>query len=203
MLSATPSNIGRIQSVEIAAGFSLVELMIVLSVLSILFAVGMPAFGLFLQDIEIRGSADALRAALQTARTEAVTRNALVRISFDDASGKPAWALGCVHASPHCPAILTTYRSQPEIKIRWGAAHAEDSTALTEALAAGNRLPSGVTFNAMGASPGVSSGADVLRIDVFHLANQKAKRLVLMIAPAGTVRLCDPSSDNDAALRCS
>ena len=59
------------ESNEALSGFSLIELMIVLSVLSILFAVGMPAFGRLLHDIDIRGSAEGLRAGLQKARAEA------------------------------------------------------------------------------------------------------------------------------------
>jgi type IV fimbrial biogenesis protein FimT len=177
--------------------------MIVLSVLSILFAVGMPAFGRLLHDIEIRGSAEGLRAALQTARTEAVTRNALVRISLDDATGKPAWTLGCIHVTTHCPAAISTYRASTDTKIRWGAAQSNDLPALTLALNAGDHLPSGVTFNALGAAPGVASGTDAIRIDVTHEANQQARRLVVMIAAAGTVRLCDPSADSNSVLRCS
>jgi prepilin-type N-terminal cleavage/methylation domain-containing protein len=188
---------------EITSGFSLVELMIVLSVLSILFAVGLPAFGRLLHDIEIRGNAEGLRAALQTARTEAVTRNALVRISFNDVSGQPAWTLGCVHASARCPGTISAYRASAEVKVRWGAAHADDEIAPTAALTAGNRLPSGVTFNALGAAPGVSSGVDASRIDVLHSANDQARRLILTIAGAGTVRLCDPSAGSDSTFRCS
>lgn len=203
MLTTTSKNTPPLETTAIATGFSLVELMIVLAVLGILFAVGMPAFGRLLHDIEIRGSAESLRAALQTARTEAVTRNALVRISFDEVSGQPAWTLGCVHVSTRCPETISAYRSQPEVKIRWGVAHADDAIALTVALDAGNRLPSGVTFNALGAAPGVSSGVDASRIDVLHLANDQARRLVLTIAAAGAVRLCDPSADSDSTFRCS
>lgn len=202
MFSALKKPVFRLESADIAAGFSLVELMIVLSVLGILFSLGLPAFGRFLHDIEIRGSAEALRAALQKARTEAITRNALVRISFDDVSGRPAWSIGCVHASVHCPEAISTYRSQPEVSTRWGAAHSEDSFALTDTVTAGNRLPSGVTLNALGTAPGVSAGVDVSRIDVLHSANDQARRLVLLIAAAGTVRLCDPSADPDSTFRC-
>jgi prepilin-type N-terminal cleavage/methylation domain-containing protein len=203
VLTAVSKNIDRLESTEVVAGFSLVELMIVLSVLSILFAVGMPAFGRLLHDIEIRGSAEGLRAALQMARTEAVTRNARVRISFNDVSGRPAWTIGCVHASAHCPGAISTFRSQPEIKTRLGVARSDDAIDLAVALIAGRRLPSGVTFNALGAAPGVSAGVDASRIDVLHVANDQARRLVLTIAAAGTVRLCDPSAGNDATFRCN
>ena len=191
------------ESVEAPAGFSLIELMIVLSVLSILFAVGMPAFGRLLHDIEIRGSAEGLRAGLQKARTEAVTRNALVRISFGNVSGRPAWMLGCVRSSLRCPATISSYSANADTQIRWGTARSNDQIALNTALAAGNRLPSGVTFNALGAAPGVESNADASRIDVTHAINDKARRLVLMITAAGAIRLCDPSADSGSVLRCS
>ena len=177
--------------------------MIVLSVLSILLAVGMPAFGRLLHDIEIRGSAEGLRAGLQKARTEAVTRNALVRISFSNESGRPAWTLGCVRSSLRCPATISSYSANADTQIRWGAARWDDQTALGTALPPGNRLPSGVTFNALGAAPGVESNADVSRIDVTHAINEQAKRLVLMITAAGAIRLCDPSADSGSVLRCS
>jgi type IV fimbrial biogenesis protein FimT len=191
------------ESNEAISGFSLIELMIVLSVLSILFAVGMPAFGRLLHDIDIRGSAEGLRAGLQKARAEAVTRNALVRISFSNVSGRPAWTVGCVSSSLRCPATISSYSANADTQIRWGTARSNDQAALNTALAPGNRLPSGVTFNALGAAPGVESNADASRIDVTHAVNEKARRLVLMITAAGAVRLCDPSADSDSVLRCS
>ena len=203
MLTVSNGSISGHESAEASAGFSLIELMIVLSVLSIVFAVGMPAFGRLLHDIEIRGSAEGLRAGLQKARTEAVTRNALVRISFTNVSGRPAWTLGCVRSSLRCPATISSYGANRDTQIRWGAARSDDQIALSMALTPGNRLPSGVTFNALGTAPGVETNADPSRIDVTHAINEKARRLVLMITAAGAIRLCDPSADSGSVLRCS
>jgi type IV fimbrial biogenesis protein FimT len=203
VLTDSKGSISGRESAEAPAGFSLIELMIVLSVLSILFAVGMPAFGRLLHDIDIRGSAEGLRAGLQKARTEAVTRNALVRISFSNVSGRPGWTLGCVSSSLRCPATISSYSANADTQIRWGAARSDDQIAVSTALAAGNRLPSGVTFNALGAAPGVESNADASRIDVTHAINEQARRLVLMITAAGAVKMCDPSAASDSVLRCS
>ena len=203
MLSNPNSGISCDKSAEIPAGFSLIELMIVLSVFSILLAVGAPALGPLLHDIEIRGSAEGLRAVLQKARTEAVTRNALVRIYFTNVSGRPAWTLGCVRSGSRCPATISSYSANADTQIRWGAARSSDQIALSTALVPGNRLPSGVTFNALGTAPGVGINTDVSRIDVTHVINKQAKRLVLMITAAGAIRLCDPSARSDSVLRCS
>ena len=203
MLTVSTGSISGHESAEASAGFSLIELMIVLSVLSILFAVGMPAFGRLLHDIEIRGSAEGLRAGLQKARTEAVTRNALVRISFTNVSGRPAWTVGCVRSSLRCPATISSFGANRDTQIRWGAARSDDQIALSMALTPGHRLPSGVTFNALGTAPGVETNTDASRIDVTHAINEKARRLVLMITAAGAIRLCDPSADSGSVLRCS
>jgi type IV fimbrial biogenesis protein FimT len=203
MLISPNGSISDHESVEAPAGFSLIELMIVLSVLGILFAVGMSAFGRLLHNIEIRSSAEGLRAGIQKARTEAVTRNALVRISFSNVSGRPAWTLGCVRSTLRCPATISSYSANADTQIRWGSARSNDQIALSQALAPGNRLPSGVTFNALGGAPGVESSADAMRIDVAHLVNERARRLVLMITAAGAVRLCDPSAESGSVLRCS
>ncbi len=203
MLTDPNGSISGHESAEVPAGFSLIELMIVLSVLSILFAVGMPAFGRLLHDIDIRGSAEGLRAGLQKARTEAITRNAMVRISFSNLSGRPAWTLGCVRSSLRCPETISSYSANADTQIRWGTGRSNDQVALSTALAPGRRLPSGVTFNALGAAPGLESNADASRIDVTHATNKQARRLVLMITSAGAIRLCDPSADNGSVLRCS
>jgi type IV fimbrial biogenesis protein FimT len=203
MLTDSNGSISGHESAGSSAGFSLIELMIVLSVLSILFAVGMPALGRLLHDIEIRGSAEGLRAGLQRARAEAVTRNALVRISFSNLSGRPAWTLGCVQASVRCPATISSFSANADTQIRWGAARWNDQAALSVALTPGKSLPSGVTFNPLGVAPGVASNADASRIDVTHALNEKARRLVLMITAAGAIRLCDPSAASDSILRCS
>lgn len=203
VLTGAISSVAYHQSAQAPAGLSLIELMIVLSVLSILFAVGMPAFGRLLHDIDIRGSAEGLRAGLQTARAEAVTRNALLRISINNSTGKPTWTLGCVQVSARCPEVIRTYNAAADTQIRWGVEKANDLSSLGVALQAGQGLPSGVMFNALGAAPGVASGNDAMRIDVIHLINDKARRLVLMITAAGAVRLCDPSAASDAVLRCS
>lgn len=176
--------------------------MVVLSVLAILLAMGMPAFGRFLHDVQIRGSAEGLRAALQTARAEAVTRNAAVRISIGDANGMPAWSIGCVRVSVFCPNPISTYRADAESRVRWGAMDINDTQALSESLGAGSGLPARLTFNALGAAPGVVTGDDVSRIDIMHLANAKANRLVITIAAAGAVSLCDPSAASDSPNRC-
>ncbi|HEY9379822.1 MAG TPA: GspH/FimT family pseudopilin, partial [Burkholderiales bacterium] len=56
-------------------GFSLIELMIGLTLVAMLLTFGMPSFTVWLQNTRIRSAAEALQSGLQLARAEAVRRN--------------------------------------------------------------------------------------------------------------------------------
>jgi type IV fimbrial biogenesis protein FimT len=65
-----------------AAGFTVVELMIVVAILAVLIAVAAPSFTEFLSKRRVDGALSELVTDLQFARSESVSRNAPVRISF-------------------------------------------------------------------------------------------------------------------------
>src|SRR4026208_2333025 len=65
-------------------GFTLIEVMITLAVLSLLLMVGLPGMATWLQNTQIRASAEATQAGLQVARAEALRRNAPVRFQLVD-----------------------------------------------------------------------------------------------------------------------
>jgi len=71
-----------------AHGFSLVELVIGLAILSLLLVLGLPAFTTYIQNAKLRSAAEAFLAGVQSARGEAVRRNAQVQIILtnDDAN---------------------------------------------------------------------------------------------------------------------
>ncbi len=68
-------------------GFSLVELVIGLAILSLLLVIGLPSFTTYIQNTKLRTAAEAFLAGVQSARGEAVRRNAQVQIILtnDDA----------------------------------------------------------------------------------------------------------------------
>ena len=67
-----------------SSGFSLIELMITLAVLGMMFMIALPSMGTWLQNTQIRTSADAMQAGLQLARAEALKRNTTVRFQLVD-----------------------------------------------------------------------------------------------------------------------
>lgn len=60
------------------AGFTLIELMVTVAVLAILLAIAFPSFTALVNSNRLTGNANALVAALQHARSEAVSRNASI-----------------------------------------------------------------------------------------------------------------------------
>ena len=77
-------------------GVTLIELLIGITVLGILLAIGLPAMGHWLQNTQIRTQAETTFSGLQLARAEALKRNAAVRFQFVESltSGCVITALG-------------------------------------------------------------------------------------------------------------
>ena len=59
-------------------GFSIIELMIAVAIMSILMAIALPAFSDYMRNVKVRTEVEALVSGVQLARAEAVRRNAPV-----------------------------------------------------------------------------------------------------------------------------
>jgi len=71
---ATPKRPGQ--------GFTLIEMLITITILLLLIAMGAPAYGVWLQNTQLRGAAEGVQNGLQIARQTAVQMNNKVQISF-------------------------------------------------------------------------------------------------------------------------
>nr|MDA3934049.1 GspH/FimT family pseudopilin [Gammaproteobacteria bacterium] len=67
-------------SVRMSSGFTIVEIMIAISILAILTALAMPSLVQFMARNELVGTSNALISGINLARTEAVTRSTAVAI---------------------------------------------------------------------------------------------------------------------------
>jgi len=65
-------------------GFTLIELMIGLTILGLLLMLGLPAFNTMLANQKLRASAESVMNGLQAARSEAVKRNVLAQFVLTD-----------------------------------------------------------------------------------------------------------------------
>lgn len=155
-----------------ARGFTLVELLIGLTILSMILAIGVPSFGVWIQNTRIRNAADAIANGLQLARAEAVRRNTAVTFVGDVSSG---WTV----------AVGAT-----EIQRR-PAADGSDNVQVTYGGGATQ-----ATFNCVGAlANNIDGSASLTQVDLsssLASVSDGARPLRVVVSLAGSVRMCDP-----------
>lgn len=156
-----------------ARGFTLVELMIGLTIVAMILAIGVPSFGVWIQNTRIRNAADAITNGLQLARAEAVRRNTAV--SFVGSSDS-SWTVS---------AGATTIQSR---------AAADGSDNISIAFTGGATQ---ATFNGVGALTNNTDGSiSLTQVDVtstLSSVSEGARPLRVVVSLAGSVRMCDPN----------
>jgi type IV fimbrial biogenesis protein FimT len=85
-----------------SSGFSLLELMIVVVIGGILAVLALPSFRTYLANSNISQTANGTMAAFNTARAEAIKRNAYVRVD-PTSCGTASWAFGSFVWAPNSP----------------------------------------------------------------------------------------------------
>jgi len=176
-------------------GFTLIEMMITLAVFALLFMVGLPSMTTWLQNQQIRASAEGLQAGLQFARTEALRRNAQVRFQLVDtltaacalANNGSNWIVSINNPAGLCDVPESDAAAPLTIQKRSGA----EGTPNAVLAATGG---STVVFNGLGRT----SGAAITRIDVSNASGNcqpagPIRCLRLNISSGGQVRMCDPA----------
>lgn len=82
---------GRLSTPSRRRGFSLVELMVTIAVITILISVGVPMYGQFTQGSAVSTATSELVASLNLARSEAVSRRAAVRMEQINGDWSNGW----------------------------------------------------------------------------------------------------------------
>lgn len=88
-------------------GFSLVEILIGVAIIGVVMAIALPSFNEWIKNVRIRSAAEAVLAGVQTARSEAIRRNAPVAFTLlPTADATLLWRVGCVNVTATCPASI-------------------------------------------------------------------------------------------------
>lgn len=159
-----------------ASGFTLIELMIGIAIVGILIMVGLPTFGIWIQNLQVRTGAEGVLNGLQVARTEAVRRN--VNVQFTLA------------ALPQTGWTVTIPGTGEIIQNRSGQ---EGSANAIVTVTPGGA--STVTFNGLGRVVGnADATASITQLDVDSstLSAADSRELRIVVGGGGNIRMCEP-----------
>lgn len=189
-------------------GFTLIELMVGITVLALILFAMSPSITAWLNDSRVRSAADSLQNGLQTARAEAVRRNESVSfwlVTMDDpgtlsndctlSSSSASWVVSLTSPLNHCADKPSTI-SAPRLVS--GKAAGGGTQVTVAAVDSTNTAANRVTFDGFGR---VSNADAVAKI---NLSGTNTRNLRIEISSAGSVRLCDVAvTDANDPRKCS
>ena len=177
-------------------GFTLVEIFIALAIVAMLLMLVAPSMGTWIQNTRLRSAAEALSRGLQTARIEAMKRNALVAFNLTDVNSTAFTVCLYDPVNNVCQAGANNILMQRDASEDASTAKVGTDTALsdpTTALAPGTNVPSTAAFDSYGRLAATAPN-NIMRLDVRNPAvnNTDERRLVIFINQSGQIRVCDP-----------
>jgi type IV fimbrial biogenesis protein FimT len=177
------------------AGITLIEVLIAVAIVGLLLAFAAPSATVWIQNTQLRNSAESILNGIQRARLEALKRNTNVSFQLTDANST-AWRV-CLYdlATDDCQAAGTNIVSKPASEGSENARIGIENplTDPTTVLNAGDGLPAAVTFDSFGRIYS-KAPTSIARVDVRNptLSATDERRLEILIAKGGQIRMCDP-----------
>ena len=167
-------------------GFTLLELVVALTITGMLLMLGMPSFTTFLRNSEVRSTAESISNGLRAARTEATRLNQPVSFTLAG-GGDTSWSINTFN--PIAGTLI-----QPPIQ-QYSRLEVGKSAKVASLPAAAVS----VTFNGLGRiiSPSPIATPNLQQIDVSSVVNGEARTLRIYADDVHGIRMCDP----DPALR--
>ena len=181
-----------------ARGFTLIEMMIGITLLAILMALAVPNFSRWIRNLEIRGTAEAVLSGLTLARTEAVKKNTVVYFQLIDTIDEdcelnpsgPHWVVSLGEAAGRCNVAPSDTESPRIVQIHDGNQGGGNRARIT----AGQSL---FTFNGLGRLTSTAAGILVSDADgeegCVSADGGKARCLRIEVNAGGVIRMCDPA----------
>ncbi|HVI55285.1 MAG TPA: GspH/FimT family pseudopilin [Luteibacter sp.] len=174
-----------------AGGFSLLELMVVVTIVAILVGLAVPNYRTWVLNTRIRGAAESIQNGLRTARNEAAQRGKNVRfeLTSTDATWQvcelPVGKTACVDGT-----VIDQHGVADSAGIVITASKATADLTTYAALTGG--LPGGITFGPLARPlvPDYGTTA-LLRIDASFPSNTDTRWLATTISAGGSVQMCD------------
>lgn len=168
-----------------AFGFTLVELLIGVTILGVLLSIAMPDIRAWIQNTQVRGAADSVLSGLQRARTEAVTQNVSTEFKLTD--GGSSWVVTVLGGA--------TIESRTK---KEGSANVSVST-----IPAGSTTVTFSNFGFVIPNSDATATATQFNFDSSVLSGSENHQMQVRVSsPGGRIRMCDPHSAAGTASAC-
>jgi len=194
-------------------GFSLIELIVTITVLALVLLAAAPAIGTWTDNTRIRNAAEALQGGLEIARKEAVARNEVISfylVSLNDpnvmdntcalSGSAGSWVVSAISPATKCASAPST-TTAPRIVAKRAIGDSGGRVKVTGLQSDGTTAGTTVTFNGFGR---VANADPIAWIDVTGVNDDTTyRKLRVMISGAGGVRMCDPQvTDSNDPRKC-
>ena len=162
-------------------GFTLLEMMVGLTIVGMMLIAGMPSFTTFLRNAEIRSTTESISNGLRVARSEATRLNRPVSFTLAGA-GSPDWTINIFNP-------VTGLLLQPPLQ---SYSRFEVGRSARVVIAPANAVA--VTFNGLGRiiSPSPIATPNLQQVDITSVIAGEAKTLRVFVDDLNGVRMCDP-----------
>ncbi|MET4676700.1 type IV fimbrial biogenesis protein FimT [Luteibacter sp. PvP120] len=183
------------------SGFSLVELLITITIVAILVALAVPNYRVWTANTRVRGAAESIQNGIRLARNEATQRG--VNVRFELTSTDTTWqvcqlAVTATACDPSVPASIIEVHAAGETA---GVIVSTDKTvaALTNFSPVTGSPPGGITFTPLARPLSSDFGSNALiRIDTSSSA-AGTRRLATTISAGGSIQMCDAGLSRSTA----
>ncbi len=182
-------------------GFNLIELMVVIAILGMLLAAGLPIVSEGIRDSRLRSAGESLITGLRVAQSEALKRNTVFRFQLVtnltsscaiNVNG-PAWIASAESATGKCD--VSDYETSPFPIRRDGTLSTGDVTVTAD----GNGT---VCFTGIGRPTTGPAGCNATLAEMIDIKPASgacladggdARCLRVLVSATGTIRMCDPA----------